>query len=573
MAWRRRTPQIEPVPEPSRASRQTLLTLWETRSSRALRAIGLDSVRTTIFTLAVLASLIPALATGCISYRQNRRAIEDKLTEQLAGLSTQAAREMDLWVKEGVYNLKVFAASYEVSENVTRSTPQTRVRLTDYLKSVRGHFPDVEELLVVTTDARIVGSSERTPGRLHFRGDWLQPARTGDPVLGDPYRRDSASDIAMEVAVPILGPSGHFLGVLAARLNFSGARQSLSELAAGRQTRLLVLDHLGHVIVFSGRGTVTLTEAARHRLEGQEGTPVTYDDPDGTGLVGALAPIHRTNWSAVADMPQATAFAQIRRLRNTTILLVLVLLVVVGSLAYALGNLIVRPLGRLSRAATRVAGGDLEVWVPSIGGGELSQLTDVFNDMVRRLREGREELERLSVTDPLTGLANRRRLMAELEREVLRSGRLERPCAVMMLDVDHFKHFNDTYGHPAGDEVLRRLADVLRRTVREVDTPARYGGEEFMVILPETPHAQAAAIAERIRARVADERFAPAGDGEQAGVTISIGLAGFPGDGTSPEALIEAADDALYRAKEGGRNRVVAARKDRASGGASKKPG
>ena len=556
----------------SRASRQTLLTLWETRSSRALRAVGLDSVRTTIFTLAVLASLIPALATGCISYRQNRRAIEDKLTEQLAGLSAQAAREMDLWVKEGVYNLRVFAASYEVTENVTRGTPQTRLRLTDYLRSVRVRFPDVEELLVVTTDARIVGSSERTPGRLHFSGDWLRPARSGDPILGDPYRRDASSAMAMEVAVPIIGPSGRFLGVLAARLNFSGARQTLNDLASGRQGRVIVLDHEGLVLAATGRGTAALTPVALRRLEHDEGMPVTYDDPDGTGLVGALAPIHRTNWSAVADMPQATAFAQIHRLRNTTILLVLVLLVVVGSLAYALGNLIVRPLGRLSRAATRVAGGDLEVSVPASGGGELSQLTEVFNDMVRRLREGREALERLSVTDPLTGLANRRRLMAELEREVLRSGRLERPCAVMMLDVDHFKQFNDSYGHPAGDEVLRRLADALRRTVREVDTPARYGGEEFMVILPETPHAQAAAIAERIRARVADERFSPGGDGEQAGVTISIGLAGFPGDGTSPEALIEAADDALYRAKEGGRNRVVASRKDRASG-APKKTG
>ena len=571
MASRRETPQIGPVADTPRASRQTLLTLWETRSARALRAVGLDSVRTTILTLAVLASLIPALATGCISYRQNRRAIQDKLTEQLAGLSAQGAREIDLWLKEGVYNLRVFAASYEVTENVTRGTPQTRTRLTDYLRSVRTRFPDFDELLVVGPDGRIVASSERAGGRLHFSGDWLVPARAGDPILGDPFRADSAAAPAMEVAVPIVGPSGRFLGVLAARLNFRGAHQLLNDLVSGRQGRVVVLERDGRVIAATGGGAGVITPAALRRLQRLEGSPVVYDDPDGTGLVGALAPIHRTNWSAVADLPQAAAFAQISKLRNTTILLVLVLLVVVGSLAYALGNLIIRPLGRLSRAAAKVAGGDLEVSVPLVGGGELSQLTEVFNDMVRRLREGHEALERLSVTDPLTGLANRRRLMAELEREVLRSGRLERPCAVIMLDVDHFKRFNDTYGHPAGDELLRRLADALRRLVREVDTPARYGGEEFMVILPETPLAQAAAIAERIRARVAEERISPDGDGEQVGVTVSIGLAGFPGDATSPESLIEAADDALYRAKESGRNRVASARKDRAGGAAPKK--
>jgi diguanylate cyclase (GGDEF)-like protein len=565
------TRQIGPVADTPRASRQTLLTLWETRSSRALRAIGLYSVRTTILTLAVLASLIPALATGCISYRQNRRAIQDKLTEQLAGLSTQASREIDLWLKEGIYNLRVFAASYEVTENIARGTPQTRTRLTDYLRSVRPRFPDFDELLVVAPDGRVVASSERAGGRLHFSGDWLQPARAGDYILGTPFRPDSTSPVAMELAVPIVGNSGRYIGVLAARLNFRGAQQLLKELVGGREDRVIVLEQDGRVIAATGGSAGVLTASALRRLQRAEGTPMTYDDPDGTGLVGALALIHRTNWSAVADMPQAIAFAQIRQLRNTTILLVLVLLLVVGSLAYALGNLIIRPLGRLSRAALRVAGGDLEVEVPLIGGGELSQLTGVFNDMVRRLREGRAELERLSVTDPLTGLANRRRLMAELEREVLRSGRLERPCAVVMLDVDHFKRFNDTYGHPAGDELLRRLADALRRLVREVDTPARYGGEEFMVILPETPNSQAAAIAERIRARVAEERFAPNGDGEQVGCTVSIGLANFPGDAGTPEALIEAADDALYRAKEGGRNRVVAARKDRASGTATRK--
>ena len=178
-------------------------------------------------------------------------------------------------------------------------------------------------------------------------------------------------------------------------------------------------------------------------------------------MLGVLAQVPGTDWMTVAEIPAATAYADIRHLRNTTGSLVLVLLLVVGSLAYGLGLLVVLPLERLSRAADRVAGGDLEVEVPVSGGGEVSQLTGVFNDMVRRLREGRTELERLSVTDELTGLANRRHLDDEIERELPRHERHKRAFAVLMLDVDRFKALNDTHGHPAGDAVLRQLARVL----------------------------------------------------------------------------------------------------------------
>jgi len=184
--------------------------------------------------------------------------------------------------------------------------------------------------------------------------------------------------------------------------------------------------------------------------------------------------------------------------------------------------------------------------------------------MVRRLREGRAELERLSVTDELTGLANRRRLTTELEREIQRSDRHARAFAVLMLDVDRFKHFNDTYGHPAGDAVLKRLARILRDSAREVDTVARYGGEEFLVILPETAAAGAALVAERIRTSTERDRFTPDGGSAEISVTVSIGYAVFPEHARTPETMIEAADQALYRSKEGGRNRVTSAELPRA---------
>jgi diguanylate cyclase (GGDEF)-like protein len=541
-----------------------LLDLWETRAGRVLAAMGLGSVRTTILTLAVLATLIPALATSAISYRQNRRAIRAKLDEQLSSASSQAARETGLWLKERLYDLRVFATSYEVTENIERSTSQTRRRLSDYLGSVKDRFPDYVELMVVATDLHTVASSRRVPGRLHFTGTSLQQARLGDPVLGDLVRGDSVAPTTMEIAVPIKSPNERFLGVLAGRLNFQGIEQLLHDLVDGREARVAIVQPGGRVIASAGGRFATLPEETLRQLQRAESTAVSYQSPDGLAVVGALAAVPSSEWSAVAEIPASSAFKDIRRLRNATALLVVVLLAVVGSLAYALGLLIVHPLDRLTLAANRVAGGDLNVGVPASGGGELSHLTGVFNDMVRRLREGRAELERLSVTDELTGLANRRRLMAELERELRRSDRHGHPFAILMLDVDRFKRFNDTWGHPAGDAVLKRLANTLRECVRDVDTLARYGGEEFMVILPETPAAEAARVAERIRAGTEQDRFTPEGSDAELGVTVSIGYAVFPEHAGTPDSLIEAADQALYRSKKTGRNRVSAAEGPRA---------
>jgi diguanylate cyclase (GGDEF)-like protein len=200
-----------------------------------------------------------------------------------------------------------------------------------------------------------------------------------------------------------------------------------------------------------------------------------------------------------------------------------------------------------------VAAGDLAVDLPVVSGGEVGYLTEVFNNMVARLREGRQELERLSVTDDLTGLYNRRYLMETLAGEVRRARRLEHPFALLMVDIDHFKEYNDAFGHLAGDEMLTRVARVLRESTREVDCAARYGGEEFLVLLPETGVVDAAETAERIRARVAAEALA---GGK---ITLSIGVAEFPSHGDTPEVMIAAADAALYQAKREGRNRVVRA--------------
>ncbi|MBS0409550.1 MAG: PleD family two-component system response regulator [Proteobacteria bacterium] len=174
------------------------------------------------------------------------------------------------------------------------------------------------------------------------------------------------------------------------------------------------------------------------------------------------------------------------------------------------------------------------------------------------LRNNLDHSLELAVTDQLTGLHNRRYMTGQLGALVNRAVRGGEPVSALMIDIDHFKKINDSFGHDIGDEVLREFAVRLASNVRAVDLPCRYGGEEFMVIMPDTKLSDAERIAERIRLHVAGSPFRVAGGSELLTVTISIGVASTTGSGDHAEALLKRADEAVYEAKAAGRNKVIA---------------
>jgi diguanylate cyclase (GGDEF)-like protein len=209
---------------------------------------------------------------------------------------------------------------------------------------------------------------------------------------------------------------------------------------------------------------------------------------------------------------------------------------------------VVRPIEDLSLAADRIAAGDLGARAPVAGDFEVARLAAAVNHMA-------DELKAHARTDELTNLPNFRAFRERIDLEIERASRYPEQFGVLILDLDRFKKYNDTYGHLAGNEALQRVAHVIREAVRTVDFPARYGGEEFAVIVPQIDGAALATIAERIREGV-EAMPAPAGG---ATVTVSIGAAIYPDDGAAADALFRAADERLYAAKAGGRNRVVTA--------------
>ncbi len=168
-----------------------------------------------------------------------------------------------------------------------------------------------------------------------------------------------------------------------------------------------------------------------------------------------------------------------------------------------------------------------------------------------------EQVNRLAITDPLTGLYNYRKMVRDIKREIVRSRRYKHSFSFIMSDLDFFKRTNDEHGHTAGDAVLREVARTLNTGRREVDRVYRYGGEEFAVLLPETDWPEALEVAEKLRGRVESLRVQVEGVDEPLTITISMGVASFSQDSLELNELVEAADEALYKAKDEGRNRVV----------------
>jgi len=250
------------------------------------------------------------------------------------------------------------------------------------------------------------------------------------------------------------------------------------------------------------------------------------------------------------------------------------LLIGVFLLVLTLYRNLLSPINKLAEAASRFAAGDLKFRAPEGTADELGRLGATMNQMAsdieqhtrtledavkartRELEQANSRLHELAAMDELTGLGNRRTFTAALNREFRRARRDGSCISMLMLDVDHFKKYNDTHGHPAGDVALNKVGAILRNHLRVTDIPCRYGGEEFAVILCQTARDDGMRIADDIRRVVQQEVFFGEDRQPLGTFTVSIGVSTFPRDADDPDKLVDAADIALYQAKASGRNQV-----------------
>ncbi len=520
---------------------------------------------------------------GWVSYLQNKKFLNEKINHELHNTGTQVAGELDLWLKERFDDIRVFSSSYIVTENYSKTQGKNRTdieklvavsRIKEYLKSVREKFADYEELILFNMNGEVVVTSSLSKSTVGLPINWNRFIQNGKPIIGKTYYDPTANGIVMIIAEAVRAADTRLLGILAAKINLKSIGALLKKRTKGGTDEIYLIDRNGRLLVGSepiagsllqAEGNSDLYSSGSLRLK----APAEYIGFRGIDVIGISAKIPKMKWLVIAEMVKDRAYEEIAELQQITVLAVGGLLMCIGLIAYLFGHTMVSPLKRLSAGAGRVASGNLDVDLPIRGLSEVSYLTQVFNHMVASLRANREELstanqalrvknkelQKISITDGLTGLYNRKHIMELFSREIVRAIRYKHPLAVLIVDIDHFKKINDTYGHLTGDAVIRQLAGTFTRSVRDCDYVGRYGGEEFLIILPDSGVQSGLGAAERIRQNVSELRISR--EDKALSVTVSVGVAGYPDYGEDMESIINKADAALYRAKEKGRNRVI----------------
>ncbi len=331
---------------------------------------------------------------------------------------------------------------------------------------------------------------------------------------------------------------------------------------------------------------------SREALVSQESLVRSLPMADGQPVLRASVPlVSGLRWgTAIGQVDLGGVEAQVRQTVAQALLMSALMALLIGLvLTRVLDRMVLQPLEAVRDMAQDIADGRYETRLSATGRKEMDQLGHALNEMAdrivrqrshmearvanrtqelkranraltglnRQLNDAVGQLEQLARTDELTGLLNRRAFLETLDFELRRSNRTGSPLSLLMLDVDHFKAYNDTHGHPAGDRLLERVSRVFQGRLRTIDRVARYGGEEFAVILLDTGPAEAVGVGEKLAAEVRCTDFAGAERSQPGGrITVSVGVATRPRRGCSAAELLEEADKALYLAKERGRNRV-----------------
>jgi diguanylate cyclase (GGDEF)-like protein len=342
------------------------------------------------------------------------------------------------------------------------------------------------------------------------------------------------------------------------------------------QALLAVVDADGRILARAGR-TPGDARVERLPIQSLRSRGVLHEsDLAGEQMIGAARPLGLLDWSVAVLTPFEVAYAPVLELVMRIFVIDLAIILVFSFLAYRVTARTVGPIARLSEAAGRAAAGETDLDIPEVHSrDEIGLLTRTFNEMIRRQRRHREQIERanrdlqdrndslqqanevlnqLSITDGLTKLHNHRFFQDHLTREIRRVDRTGEPLSILLLDIDDFKRLNDRLGHAAGDEILTRIAQILLDGVRASDLCARYGGEEFVILAPNTAVQGAYELAEKLRTAIAESSFIVDDSLRPLRATVSVGVAAFAGN---RKRFFQKADQALYRAKADGKNCVI----------------
>jgi len=525
------------------------------------------SIRARLMVLALLAiaPLMFERVRGLEGARATRTEHAHADVIDLARRGAEAQREI-------IYSAR---ALLQVVARVYAKMPREATDCNKYLADLTANIPWLRGVSVAGTDGRLKCSTEPLAIGLNIsdRPYFQEALRSKNFVLSD-YVIGRVQQVPSLIAgLPAVKDDGSVDGVVLAVINLQWIGELTATAAQRPGASVLLVDGGGTLVAASGdHESLIGKHFAGHRLvkdllAGDEGT-MTIPGLDGVRRIYAYVRVPWTQARLAVGLDENAVHSGIDRELGIAYLQVMLFGLFVLLVAWFVGErLIVQPIRSLVRTAARFGRGDLHVratqepWI-----AEFEPLAVALDDMALKLA-GREEelrianhhLDELASLDGLTGLANRRGFDRELEREWQQAGERREPIALMMIDIDHFKLYNDRYGHVAGDTCLRSVGETLSLVTLETAVlVTRYGGEEFALLLPGLDIERTAELAEEARRAIEDMLIihteSPFGH-----VTVSIGVESLVPEKAQPSAhLVEAADSALYVAKRRGRNRVIA---------------
>ncbi len=525
------------------------------------------SIRARLIVLALLAiaPLMFERFQGLETARANRTERAYAEVSDLARRGAEAQEEVISSVR----------ALLQVAAHVYTRIPFEQNDCSKYLKGLSNNFPWIETISIAETDGQIRCSTQKRAVGLNIadRAHFQQALHKRDFAISDYFINATRQIPSVFAAFPVVDDNNSVTAVILASINLDWMNKLAASAAQKPGSSVLLID---------GTGTLAAASASEQNLIGKSfaNLPLVHDmlahdqgTMTGAGLDGvrrifAYVRVPYTQARLAVGLDEDAVHNGIDRAISVAYLQLAGIGIFVFIVTWFGGEqLVVRPIRSLVRTVMRFGRGDLEARAsPESWVAEFEPLAAAFDDMANKLATREEELrianqhlDELASLDGLTGLANRRGFDRELERAWQNAGDRREPVALMMIDIDHFKLYNDRYGHVAGDTCLRAVGETLSLvTLEQAVLVARYGGEEFALLLPGLDVARAASLAEEARKSIEDLMITHA-EAPRGLVTISIGVDSLvPTTGEAAADLVEAADNALYAAKRNGRNAVVA---------------